>query len=157
LREVIKVAKRNNFNKLISKSNNKPKTLWGIVNKITGKCKNTCHPMQIVSDRVKHEDSQIIADVFGFYFDTIVYKKLKDTDIDPEFIRELKEIFKSLQNKKSSGYDGIPMRIMKTSMPFIISPFVYICNRALSMGIFTARPKYSQIHPIHEKEDEVDI
>jgi hypothetical protein len=78
LREVIKMAKRNHFNKLISKSNNKSKTLWGIVNKITGKCKNTCHPMQIVSDRVKHEDSQIIADVFGFYCDTIVYKQLKD-------------------------------------------------------------------------------
>jgi hypothetical protein len=38
LREVIKMAKRNHFNKLISKSN-KSKTLWGIVNKITGNCK----------------------------------------------------------------------------------------------------------------------
>jgi hypothetical protein len=71
--------------------------------------------------------------------------------------KELKEIFKSLQNKKSSGYDGIPIRIMKMSMPFIISPLVYICNRALFTGIFPARLKYSQIHPIHKKGDEVDI
>jgi hypothetical protein len=57
--------------------------LWGIVNKITGKCKNTCNPMQIVLDGVKHENSQIIADVFGSYFDTIVYEQLKDTHTAP--------------------------------------------------------------------------
>jgi hypothetical protein len=49
------------------------------------------------------------------------------------------------------------MRIMKTSMPFIISPLVYICLKALSTGIFPARLKYSQIHPIHKKGDEVNI
>jgi hypothetical protein len=88
--------------------------------------------MQIVSDGVKHEDSQIIADVFGSYFDTVVYKQLKDTDTDTEFIfnkdsfksslsigptndiiytpvtgKQLKEIFKSLQNKKCSCWNSI--------------------------------------------------
>jgi hypothetical protein len=105
--------------------------LWGTVNKITGKCKNTCHPMQIVLDGVKYEDSQNIANAFNSYFDTVVYKELKDTDTALEFIfnkdsfksslsigpmnddiytpvtgKELKDIFRSLKIKKSSGYDG---------------------------------------------------
>jgi hypothetical protein len=49
------------------------------------------------------------------------------------------------------------MRTKKTSMPFIISPLVYICNRILFTGIFPARLKYSEIHPIHKKGDEVNI
>jgi hypothetical protein len=182
LREVIKAAKRNYYNKLIAKTNNKPKTLWGIVNKITGKCKNTCHPMQIVLDRVKYEDSQNIANAISSYFDTIAYKQLKDTDTASEFIfnkdsfkssmsigpmndiiyapvtgKELKDIFKSLRNKKSSGYDGISVKLMKLSMPYIRSPLLYTCNRALSTGIFPARLKYSQIHPIYKKGEEVEI
>jgi hypothetical protein len=179
LREDIKAAKRNYYNKLIAKTNNKPKTLWGIVNKITGKCKNTCHPMEIVLDGVKYEDSQNIANAINSNFDTIVYKQLKATDTASEFIfnkesfkssmsigpmndiiyapvtgKELKDIFKSLKNKKSSGYDGISMRLMKLSMPYIISPLLYIYNRALSLGILPGIHKYIQIYM---KGDEVEI
>jgi hypothetical protein len=42
--------------------------------------------MQMVLDRVKYKDSQNIANMFNFYFDTTVYKQLKDTDTVSEFI-----------------------------------------------------------------------
>jgi hypothetical protein len=50
--------------------------------------------MQIVLDGVKYKDSQNIANVFNSYFDTIVYKQLKDNDTASEFIFN-KDSFKS--------------------------------------------------------------
>jgi hypothetical protein len=38
--------------------------------------------------------------------------------------KEIKDIIKSLQWKNSQGYDEIPLRILKISMPFIVLCFV---------------------------------
>jgi hypothetical protein len=50
--------------------------------------------------------------------------------------KEIKDIIKSLKWKNSQGYDEIPQNILKISMPFILSPLTYICNKSLSLGIF---------------------
>jgi hypothetical protein len=66
--------------------------------------------------------------------------------------KEIKEIIKSSKSKSSHGYDEIPQNIVKKkSLPSILSPLTYICNKSLSLGIFPARLKYSQINPIYEK------
>jgi len=46
------------------------------------------------------------------------------------------ELEKILNSKNSHGYDGIPNKIIKASLPFIISPLTYICNEILKAGIF---------------------
>jgi len=33
-------------------------------------------------------------------------------------------------------YDEVSMKILKISIPFIISPLNYICNKVISTGIF---------------------
>ena len=50
--------------------------------------------------------------------------------------KEIEKIIRSLKSKTSLGYDGIPMKILKLSTPFITSPLSYICNKSLSSGIF---------------------
>jgi hypothetical protein len=50
--------------------------------------------------------------------------------------KEVSKIIKSLKWKNSHGYDEIPIKIMKISLPYIISPFTHTCNRSLSTGIF---------------------
>jgi hypothetical protein len=49
---------------------------------------------------------------------------------------EIRNIIKSLKPKNTFGYDEISNRIMKLSMPYIISPLTYICNAALSSVSF---------------------
>jgi Notch-like protein len=71
--------------------------------------------------------------------------------------KEIKEIIKSLPCKNSSGYDEIPLRILKISMPFITSPLTYLCNKSVSKGSFPARLKYSQIIPIFKKGDKTEL
>ena len=69
----------------------------------------------------------------------------------PVTTKEVKEIIKSLPWKSSSGYDEIPLRILKISMPYIISPLTYLSNKSISKGSFPTRLKYSQITPIYKK------
>jgi hypothetical protein len=57
------------------------------------------------------------------------------------------------RNQGSKGYDEIPQNILKISMPFIITPLAYICNKSLSLGIFPSSLKYSQISPIFKRGD----
>jgi len=53
-----------------------------------------------------------------------------------------KDIIKSLPSKTSSGYDEIPLKILKISMPLIASPLTYLGNICLSKGRFPARLNY---------------
>jgi hypothetical protein len=48
----------------------------------------------------------------------------------------LKKIIKSLNLKKSSGYEEFSTKILKNSAPFISSPLNYICNKAILSGTF---------------------
>jgi hypothetical protein len=66
--------------------------------------------------------------------------------------KEIEKIIKPLKSKNSHRYDGIPMKILKVSTPFITSPLTYICNKSLLSGIFHSQLKFSEIKPLYEKE-----
>jgi len=66
---------------------------------------------------------------------------------------EINKILKSLKTKNSYGYDEKPIKILKLSVPFIISPLTYICNKSLSSGEFPERVKYAIIKPVYKKGD----
>jgi hypothetical protein len=55
--------------------------------------------------------------------------------------KDIKNIIKSLKLKNSYGYDEISPMILKISLPFIISPINYICNKMLRGGVFPDRLK----------------
>jgi hypothetical protein len=71
--------------------------------------------------------------------------------------KEIYEISKKLKWKKSFGYDGVPGWIVKLSIPYIISPLIFIINRMLSSGVFPSRLKFSQISPIFKKGKKTEI
>ena len=66
---------------------------------------------------------------------------------------EISNIIKSLKTTNSYGYNEIPIKIIKLSTPYIISPLTYICNKFLSTGVFPERLKYALIRPVHKKGD----
>jgi hypothetical protein len=77
--------------------------------------------------------------------------------LSPTSINEISKIIKSLKNNKLYGYDEIPLKTLKLSIPFIKSPLTYIINKSLSNGIFPACLKYSQINPIFESGNKCDM
>jgi hypothetical protein len=67
---------------------------------------------------------------------------------------ELEKIIKSLNTKKTSGYDEISTQILKLSAPYILAPLTYICNAILNSGIFPDRLKYAIVTPIFKNGDD---
>jgi len=59
--------------------------------------------------------------------------------------QEIKKIIRSLKWTTASGYDEVPPRLLKLSLPYIISPLTYLCNKSLTSGVFPSWLKYSQV------------
>jgi hypothetical protein len=64
---------------------------------------------------------------------------------------EVEKIIKSMKTKDSYGYDEITSRILKASLPFVVSPLTQICNEMLCQGISPDRLKYTSIKPCFKK------
>jgi len=78
-------------------------------------------------------------------------------NLTPASTKEIIETVKSLKSKNSHGYDEIPIKILKVSLPFIILPLIYICNKSLLKGLFPTWLKFSQIIPLWKKGKKSDI
>jgi len=68
---------------------------------------------------------------------------------------EIDKIIKSVKTQNSYGYDEITIKLLELSVPFIISPLTYICNKFLSSGEFPKRLKYAIIRPVYSKGDKL--
>jgi hypothetical protein len=73
------------------------------------------------------------------YFSKVQKGTFLNINTTPVTNKEIKDIIKLLKWKNSKGYDEIPLNILKISMPFILSPLVYISNKFLSLSIFPTR------------------
>jgi len=87
------------------------------------------------------------------YLAKLFHKPFPNIQCHNTSTKEIEKIIKSLNLKKSYGYDEISTEILKISAPFISSPLTYICNRSILYGIFPTRLKYSLIKPIYKKGD----
>jgi len=163
LSKVIKAAKHLYYNNKISKSNNKIKTTWVIIK--TETCKNhTNKGTQLINiDGKLLTNQKSIASSFSNHFLTVADKitsniknektslncnnsihcfhknfKIPCSNMKLKYTtpKEIEKIIKSLKSKNSHRYDGIPMKILKVSTPFITSSLTHICNKSLLSGIF---------------------
>ena len=57
-----------------------------------------------------------------------------------------------LKNKKSSGYDEIPVFLLKRILDVLAPPLVYLVNLSFSNGIFSEYLKTGKVIPIHKKK-----
>ena len=175
--KVIQEAKRLTFSTRISKSNNKTKTTWNIINELLGIHYSLNDVHQLTVEGTHYTNQQHIAEEFNKYFSTVVdiinSNKLVSPSINtsspynnlyhiegnhysPMIFKtfstnEIISIIKSLKTKNSFGYDEISPKILKISANYISSPLPYICNKAISTGVFPDRLKYSLVTPIFRK------
>jgi hypothetical protein len=123
----------------------------------------------------------MIAESFNKYFlsivDTIIKSTLNNSDISyicnkaNEYLihifkitfppinyshvttNEIGNIMDKLKMTNSSGYDEIPIKVLKSCKHVIISPLTYKINRLLATGIFPDRLRFSEIKPIYKNSD----
>src|SRR5436190_17909725 len=70
---------------------------------------------------------------------------------------EISKIIDSLNNKLSSGYDEVPIKVIMFCKVVLIKPLVHLVNSSFISGIFTNRLKISKVTLIYKKGDPNDI
>jgi hypothetical protein len=71
--------------------------------------------------------------------------------------KEIENVVNSFKPKCFHGYHGILIKILKQSVPYILSPLTYLCNLMISTGIFPTRLKFAEIKPVHKKGEKSNI
>nr|CAH7719666.1 unnamed protein product [Callosobruchus chinensis] len=59
-------------------------------------------------------------------------------------------LFNKIKNKYSSGYDEVPIFLIRAVLHIIIDPLVYLVNLSFVTGIFPERLKLGKLVPIHK-------
>ena len=163
--------------KKIMKSNNKNKTTWNIIKEISGQKHQEIEVQKIKIEHKHITDPKEIACIFNNYFtctnikgnkDQIENRQINTTSKNSKLngiqhvpsllfktfsTKEISTIIKSIKTKNSRGYDEISTQVLKISSNYIVSPVTYICNKIISLGIFTDRLKFAIVKPVYKKGD----
>jgi hypothetical protein len=175
-KKTVKAAKKIFNRSKLEKSKNIPKTAWEIVRQETGmeRKNEQCH-MVSINGRIVTDCSQIcnlfnesfssVSVQFGQPASTNTYKTfMKDqTAIKSIFNfrqvgeNEIIKIIKGFDMKNSSGWDEIPMSLVKESSSYISKPLTHIVNLILRTGIYPDKLKFSVVTPVFKSGDRTDV
>jgi len=157
VKNLVRKAKKEYFQKLIERDNNIA-SVWRALNVFTKGHRSTS------ADIPKN----LTANVFNNHFLSVseslieprtnVYEcsnplhdfcKQKTSGQDPFVIpflsvSELGKYISRLENKKSSGLDGISNQLLKLSLPYIIDSLTYVFNLCIEKNVFPSELKKSQ-------------
>jgi Reverse transcriptase (RNA-dependent DNA polymerase) len=174
LRTGVRQAKRSYHSGIINRASNKSKATWQIVNDITGKNKKRKENISLDIDGKEIADPEVVANYFNKYFSSIA-ETIVDTQVDSteECLRKLSNldrpeqrsefqlaavtpediivVVKDLEPKTSSGWDEVPMCVLKKCMMFIAAPLAHIFTHSFTSGEFPDRMKYAIVKPIFKK------
>jgi hypothetical protein len=70
--------------------------------------------------------------------------------LTPITTKEITDIINSLTWKNSEGYDESPLKILKVSIPFIVSPLTYMCMSPMHL-------EHYQISPIFKTGNKTNV
>lgn len=173
-RKMIQLKKKKHFNNKIRNSTNINKTVWQIVNTETkGKKEKVYNNITLKHNGLNIEDpyavSNILNDNFADMVENHVLPNLKKVHTSSEnFSLNIKfkcqtidepiltSIIDSLKPKWSSGYDEIPIKIIKESKSVLLKPLLHVINTSLITGVYPAQLKISKIIPVYKKGEKKD-
>ena len=170
-KKVVKKAKQNANSNYIKKSDNKSKASWTVVKNelgIKSKAKEK-DEIRITKGNDKLEGSSaanalnehfinIVATINTMASSDVALQKLKERpvniieqlDLEGITITEVKRVIANMKPKMSSGWDEIPMRILKEAKDIICYPLCKLINQSLKTGCFPENLKYGTVMPIHK-------
>lgn len=166
----INKTKQNYYNNMIKNSHNVCKTTWNIVNREIN-LKNTplVNNISLSFNNILIENPETICNIFCDYYTNMVESKIipsldvaqslekipflsndKNLSFIPRPIteEELDKLIIKLNNKYSTGYDEIPMPIIKCAKFYLLKPLTHIINSSFISGIFPERLKISKTKPL---------
>uniref|UniRef100_A0A1B6LTV8 Reverse transcriptase domain-containing protein n=1 Tax=Graphocephala atropunctata TaxID=36148 RepID=A0A1B6LTV8_9HEMI len=125
---------------------------------------------------IVHTNPSIISNLFNDYYINLVDNEiipkvthnsmpLPDTSLkqsgkfmcEPVNEAELLKIIMAFENKFSTGYDGVPIIVIKHAKDYLVKPLVHLINSSFISGIFPEKLKIAKIRPMHKKGCITDI
>ena len=170
----IREAKKQYFDRIFTAYQSDMKKTWRTINETLNRNKkNGDLPTTIFHDDVQLSDAKEIATTFNTYFANIGKKlaaNINDNDntfndfqqyLDTPAVTSRKfncitenETMKAidrLENKSSSGHDGISNKLLKLVKNELKKPLTLIINQMITTGIFPEAFKISKITPLYKK------
>lgn len=174
-RRVIRNLKRNAVQHEIEKSSNSSKAIWSVINrhrnkgvlkikqKLKLKTNNliTADPLKIVnvfSENFDHgkdlvnSDTKVASDLLVSNTKRIehdiIFRDVNDIEVT--------KLVQKMPNKKSSGYDEIPIEIIKENLDILALPLATFFNNCVEIGLFPEQLKIAKIIPTFKKGDRTD-
>jgi hypothetical protein len=175
-KKTIQAAKSLFNNKMINDSKNTTKAAWEVVKREAGlESRNeSCDVIMFNGKKVTNVPR--ICDIFNESFSSIglLFGEAASPLISKTFLekqnkvtsvfkfcsisqRELQKIIYSFENKHSTGWDEIPISVIKAVSPYILRPLTHIINTTLSSGVFPDKLKFSVITPVFKDGDRTNI
>lgn len=168
----IRLQKQIYYQNKIDNASNSTKEIWNVVNSNLGRNKKYVDITQIYHSDKFIYDKFSICEAFCNYFSDIpeqllnaTYKILGDGNctvgmnccsslffdyISPE---EIEMTLNNMPNKPSSGYDEVPIKVIKYISKYLVYPLSYIFNLCIKLGVFPEQLKLAIIIPLFKKGD----
>lgn len=161
-RRSIRHAKKDAYGTFISRSSNKIRSAWRIIN--YERCKAGTNN---IPNNIAPQD-------FNSYFTSIaseIHSDLPNSVTDPVALvrhacshnasfffyhiseSEVLEAILSLKNRTAPDCHGIPVKVVKAAAHCLVIPLTHIYNRCVSDGYFPRSLKISRVTPVYKKGD----
>lgn len=180
LKSLIRLAKRNYFQAKFLRSTNNCKATWKIINEILHKTNKSVTINEIIQNNNSYTKPQDIANILNEYFVNIgpnlsqqIIANPASTQTFERYLtnvksppnscvfyntdcKEIIEILKGFEPKKSCGYDNIQMSTLKLLANSIAQPICSLSNSMFRTSIFPDSLKIAKVVPIFKSGSKVD-
>ena len=178
LTSILRYCEKQYYSDLLKINKNNMKETWKIINDLVNKKSSTrlSYPTEFMKNGSIISGNMNIAEPFNSFFANIgptLAKGIPKSDrhvesflgdrvtgsifLNPVTEEELINIVHSAKDKKSKGYDGIDMCLLKKIVPHILTPLRHICNTSLGQGIFPDEMKIARIIPLFKSGDKQNV
>lgn len=168
LKKVVKNAKKLKYETDLQLSDNKSRTTWKIVSEINNSSEKSKINITDVFKEKGKTDVEVL-NSFNAHFKQInnnskfdvkqcnIPRHDKTFYLFPTNKTEIISCIKTLKNTKSTGFDDIPVKLLKETASIISEPLCHIINQSFNLGIFPEVLKVAHIIPIHKKGNTDEI
>lgn len=172
----IKETKSVHYEKLIKGSDNVCKTTWNIIgHEINSKKKHKHKNISVFWEGAEINNPSLVGNILNNHYANLVDKSIipnlqpfsddfnLPTFSDKLFVpstiepKQLEKVIMSFENKYSTGYDDVPMAIIKFVKSQLIKPLVHLINSSIISGIFPDKLKIAKIKPLLKSNDSNDV
>lgn len=162
--KLIKNVKKNNIAAEIKRSDNKQKTSWRIVNRITGNVKRGGFVSLKTENTTITEPTEIASAMNDYFRDVCMTGRADSGGTSDAILRSQNTIFlrpvtpecvynitMSLRSSNTLDAYDISTNQLKKFIEYICYPLTHVFNNILCHGVFPRKLKMAKIIPVHKK------